>query len=96
MDLNMTTVTIPLSTYPNQIVSAVINNDRWTISLFTRLGQLFATVETEDNGVLVSNRVCLDSVPITPNLVFIDGNGTKNPEYTGLNSRFFLVWSDET
>ena len=92
----MTTLTVPLEAYPNQIVSAVINNDRWTISLFTRLEQLFATVETEDSGVLVSNRVCLDGVPITENLVFIDANGTKNPEYTGLNSRFFLVWSDET
>ena len=84
----MTTLTIPLEAYPNQIVSAVINNDRWTISIFSRLDQIFATVETEDNGVLVSNRVCLDGVPIA--------NGTKNPEYTGLNSRFFLVWSDET
>ena len=88
-------LTIPLEAYPNQVVSSVINNNRWTISLFTRLGQLFATVENETDGVIISNRLCLNQVPITKNLVFVDIFGTKNPTYTDLNSRFFLVWTDE-
>lgn len=92
----MTTVIIPLDAYPNQSVSVMINSIRWTVTLFTRLGQIFATVETDKDGVIVSNRVCLDKVPITDNLVFVDANGVKNPNYTDLNSRFFLVWTDES
>lgn len=86
---------IPLEKYPNQTVSSVINSTRWNISLFTRLGQLFATVENDTDGVIIENRICLDRVPITKNLVFLDIFGTQNPTYTDLNSRFFLVWTDE-
>lgn len=92
----MTTVTIPLEQYPNQTVSVMINNVRWTINLVTRLRQLFATVENDADGVIVRNRLCLNKVPITENLVFIDIDGEQNPDYTGLNSRFFLVWTNES
>lgn len=92
----MTTVTIPLETTPNQTISVVINNVRWTITLNTRLGQIFATVENDQDGVIIRNRVCLDKVPITQNLVFIDMDSNQNPIYTGLNSRFFLVYTNES
>jgi hypothetical protein len=91
----MTIATIPLDTYPNQTVSCMINNKRWNISLFTRLGQLYASVENSKDGVIVHNRVCLNKTPITKNLVFIDTNGDADPTYTGLNGRFLLVYSDE-
>lgn len=87
----MTTVTIPLDATPNQTVSVVINNVRWTIKLNTRLGQLFASVENDRDGVIVRNRVCLDRVPIKGHLFFMDLDKNQNPTYTGLNSRFF--WS---
>lgn len=91
----MTTVTIPLERYPNQTVSVMLNSVRWTINLTTRLHRLFASVTNEADGVIVHNRLCLNKVPITDNLVFIDIDGEQNPDYTGLNSRFFLVWTDE-
>ncbi|MCO6514764.1 MULTISPECIES: hypothetical protein [Snodgrassella] len=91
----MTTVTIPLEAYPNQTVSFVMANKRWFVSLFTRLGRLYASVENSKDGVIVHNRVCLNKTPITKNLVFIDTNGDADPTYTGLNGRFLLVYSDE-
>ena len=87
---------IPLDSYPNQDVSFVLQNKRWFITLVSRLGMLYASVENDHDGIIIQNRVCLNQTPITKNLVFIDVDVDDNPTYTGLNSRFFLVYSDET
>lgn len=87
---------IPLDSYPNQDVSFVLQNKRWFITLVSRLGMLYASVENDHDGIIIQNRVCLNQTPITKNLVFIDVDGNDNPTYTGLNSRFFLVYNDET
>lgn len=87
---------IPLDSYPNQDVSFVLQNKRWFITLVSRLDMLYASVENDHDGIIIQNRVCLNQTPITKNLVFIDVDGDDNPTYTGLNSRFFLVYSDET
>ena len=89
-------MTIPLDQYPHQSVSFVIKKKRWFITLVSRLGKLYASVENDHDGIIIQNRVCLNQPPITKNLVFIDVDGNDNPTYTGLNSRFFLVYSDET
>ena len=89
-------VSIPLDAYPNQTVSTTINNIRWTIELDTRLGRLYATVSNDSDGVIVRNRLCLDGIFITQNLVFIDQDGNQDPVYTGLGGRFSLVWTDES
>lgn len=94
MDHEMNLI-IPLDKYPNQTVSAMINNSRWTVQLFTRLNQLFATISNDVDGVIVRNRVCLDRIFITKNLVFVDQFGTQDPEYSGLVDRYQLVWTDE-
>lgn len=91
----MTTLTIPLDAYPNQNVSFVADNQRWFVTLRTRLGKLYASVENDHDGVIIHNRVCLNKTSLSRNLVFIDTNGHDDPVYAGLNSRFFLVYSDE-
>ncbi|SPL71519.1 phage baseplate plug family protein [Acinetobacter stercoris] len=90
-------VTIPLDAYPNQTVSSIIAGQRWTFTLQTRLDHLYATVENENQGTLVLNRICVDGAFITPNLVFIDTQGNSDPIYSGLNEvgRYKLVWTDE-
>ena len=87
---------IPLDSYPNQDVSFVLQNKRWFITLVSRLCMLYARVENDHDVIIIKNMVCLNKTPITKNLVFIDVDGNDNPTYTGLNSRFFLVYSDET
>ena len=89
-------MTIPLDQYPHQSVSCVIKKKRWFITLISRLGKLYASVENNQDGVIIHNRICLNKTPITKHLMFIDLNGNDDPIYTGLNSRFFLVYSDET
>ena len=89
-------VFIPLDAYPNQTTSTTIKNVRWSIELNTRLGRLYATVSNEADGVIVRNRLCLDGIFITKNLVFIDQDGNQDPVYDGLGGRFALVWTDES
>lgn len=88
-------VTIPLEAIPNQKVSVMINGQRWTVTLETRLDQLYATVENQKEGVIIYNRICLYGSFITENLFFIDMQGESNPVYTGLGTQYLLVWSDE-
>lgn len=88
-------LTIPLNQTPNQTVSTVIQGQRWTITLQTRLEQLFATIENQNKGVIVENRVCLHGSFITENCVFIDVGGDSNPTYMGLGDQYVLVWTDE-
>ena len=91
----MTILKIPLDAYPNQSASFIVNNKRWFVTLRTRLGKLYASVENDRDGVIIQNRVCLNNTPITKQLVFIDINGHDDPVYSGLNSRFFLVYNNE-
>lgn len=87
--------TIPIEPVPNQKVSAMIAGQRWTITLETRLDQLYATVENQSNGLIVSNRVCLYGSFITQNLFFINMQDKTDPVYTGLGSQYLLGWTDE-
>ncbi len=91
----MTLMTIPLEKAANQRISFVVDNLRWVLTLRTRLGKLYASVENNRDGVIIQNRVCLNNTPIIKQLVFIDLNGHDDPVYSGLNSRFFLVYNDE-
>ncbi|MCX8748206.1 hypothetical protein ABV523_17905 [Snodgrassella alvi] len=92
----MAIVTIPLNAAPNQTVSFVMDNKRWLVTLNSRLGNLYASIENDRDGVIINNRICLNKTPLSKNLVFIDTDGSQDPFYTGLNSRFFLVYTNET
>ncbi|MDS7935674.1 hypothetical protein RMB03_17365 [Acinetobacter sp. V91_7] len=88
---------IPLNAYPNQEVSFIMNGQRWTLNLETRLNNLYASVSNESQGTIVLNRICLNRAFFTSNLVFIDTEGAEHPDYKGLgdSGRFKLVWFDE-
>ena len=87
--------TIPLEKTANQTVTTSIDGDQLNITLMTRLGFLYASVTSRNDGEIIKNRVCLNRVPITENLIFVDIEGEDPPNYNGLNSRFFLVWQNE-
>ncbi|AOA58335.1 phage baseplate plug family protein [Acinetobacter larvae] len=88
--------TIPLDAVPNQTVSTTINGKQYRITLETRLDQLYATIE-DNAGLIIANRICLASAPITRNFVFIDLDGSQDPIYSdiGPNGCFKLVWRNE-
>lgn len=86
-------LTIPLQQVPNQSVTVVINNSSYDLELNTRLDDLYLSV-VKDGTPIVYNRICQNKNFID-NFAFIDMDAEENPNYTGLNNRFLLVWTDE-
>ncbi len=91
----MIAYTIPLQKIPNQKVSTTIDNIGYDIELNTRLGNLYISI-IKDGVPVVYNRICLNNAFIAENFVFTDMNVNDDPDYTGLNDRFLLVWVDSS
>jgi hypothetical protein len=92
--------TIPLDPLPSQVVSFILNtNDICKVFIYyTRYG-LFIDVwwnnEVIVTGVLCENynKIVRDQYLGFPgDLCFYDGQGTDDPVYTGLGSRFALIY----
>ncbi|MEX6224800.1 hypothetical protein AB6F55_08140 [Providencia hangzhouensis] len=84
---------IPLSPIPNQILNFTLDTDEYEIELNTRLGHIYATVK-KNNESVVCNRICRNMTYICQWLIFADQQGNTDPKYTGLGSRYRLVWVD--
>lgn len=84
---------IPLSPTPNQSLSFTLGGSNYDITLESRLDNLFATV-TKDGEYLVCNRICRNMTYICQWLIFADTVGNTDPVYTGLGSRYRMVWID--
>ena len=91
--------TVPLQPVPSQTLQTVLNGQNVAISVYQRTTGLY--VDTSVNGALVSSAVIArDQVPLVPtaylgfagNLLFTDTLGTDDPTYTGLGSRFVLLF----
>ncbi|MEY0595425.1 hypothetical protein AB7309_19125 [Providencia manganoxydans] len=82
---------IPLSAVPNQVLTVTLEQNTYEITLETRLDNLFATVK-QNGEYLVCNRICRNLTYICRWLLFMDVTGNTDPVYTGLNSRYKLVW----
>ncbi|MBC8947095.1 hypothetical protein [Xenorhabdus indica] len=87
-------VEIAILPIPNQTTSFTIDSDLIDLTLESRLGAIFATVQ-KNGEYLVCNRVCKNLSYICQWLVFVDIEGNADPEYSGLGSRYKLVWNDE-
>ncbi|KER03406.1 MULTISPECIES: hypothetical protein [Photorhabdus] len=87
-------VEIALSPIPNQTTSFSISGDLIDVTLESRLGKIFATVQKNEE-YLVCNRICRNLSYLCRWLIFVDIEGNSDPEYSGLGSRYKLVWNDE-
>ncbi|EOF5040214.1 hypothetical protein ACPW90_003781 [Providencia rettgeri] len=84
---------IPLSPIPNQTFSFTNGTDEYEVELNSRLNKLYATVKKNNENV-VCNRICRNMTYICQWLIFADQQGNTDPEYTGLGSRYRLIWAD--
>ena len=90
----MSIYSVPLEAVPNQIVSTTINGQTWFITVETRLDHLYISFRT--NGVDVCfNRVCENLNWVYDNFLFADLEGTTDPQWQGLSTRYLLLWTDE-
>lgn len=91
-------LTVPLSPVPSQSVKVVLAGQNCTISLNQKPQGMFVNVSVDAVPVVVTV-VARDAVPLVcreyegfvGNLLFIDSQGSLDPEYSGLGSRWNLV-----
>lgn len=95
---------IPIQPVPSQQVLCVLDGQNCSISIYVRGAKGFQNVyvDLNSNGTnmclacLSHNAVALDSCNswdgFLGNLYFIDTQGTDDPQYTGFNTRWFLVY----
>ena len=90
---------IQIQPVPNQTVKTVVGGQNVQIALYQNGQGMFCDVNV--NGIDVSvGTLALNFVPLAPanyngmtgNLVLIDTQGTSDPDYTGLGTRWALVY----
>lgn len=94
--------TIPIQPVPNQTVLCVLGGQNCQINIYLRGDNIF--VDLNSNGIdMCIGCLGLNAVPLDAcnsydgfqgNLYFIDTQGFDDPQYTGFNSRWMLVYLD--
>jgi hypothetical protein len=93
------TYEIPLSATPSQSLAIQLGGKSCRISVYQKRTGLFIDLSVNDvvvlPGVLGRDRTWLvrgAHIGFPGDLTFIDSQGATDPVYTGLGSRFSLVW----
>ena len=90
---------IPVQSVPVQNLKVVLGGQNCELLIYQKTQGLF--VDVSANGVAVVNAtIARDSVPLVSrnyvgflgNVLFIDTQGNDDPFYTGIGSRFTLVY----
>lgn len=95
--------TIPLAAVPNQTLQVQLGEQPCTLDVRQTSFGLFINV-TVNQTRIVAGVICQNLNPIVRStylgfvgdLVFYDTQGTDNPVYTGLGSRFLLMYVETT
>lgn len=90
---------IPLSAVPSQNLSVTLGTQRCSISVYQKSTGLYFDLSVAGSRV-VAGMVCRNRVNLVRrsyaafvgNLAFVDTMGSADPDYTGLGSRFQLVY----
>jgi hypothetical protein len=90
---------LPIIAAPNQTFRATLGGQYCTINLRTLGGNLFADVLV-NSAPIILNRLCLNQTRIVReaylgfmgDFVFVDTQGSDDPVYTGLGTRFLLIY----
>jgi hypothetical protein len=92
-------LTIPLQATPAQSLSAVLGGQNCQINVYQKSTGLFLDLSVS-NSPIIAATICLDRVRLVRepylgfigDLVFADTQGTADPVYTDLGSRFILLY----
>ena len=96
-------VTVPLQAQPNQQLKIVLGGQNCQISVYMRGSYLFMDLNVNGqeifSGASVRSFILQNPCPYRPfvgDFIFVDEQGIDDPVYTGLGSRWQLVYlSDE-
>ena len=90
---------IPLQAIPNQSVAVTLGGQSVRLRVYQNFYALFIDVSINEAPIL-QGAICLNQVRIVRSLylgfigdlVFIDNQGTSDPVFSGLGSRYSLVY----
>lgn len=90
---------VPLNANPNQTLTVGLNNQACQLDVYQKTGGLFMDVYV-NNALIIAGVLCENLNRIVRSLylgfsgdfVFYDTQGTNDPDYAGLGSRFVLVY----
>ena len=93
---------IPLQQVPSQTLNVYLNNQNCKISIFQKSNGLFFSLNV-DNVDYIDGVIALNLVSLVPNkyngfignLFFYDILGTSDPDYSGLGSRWLLIYNEQ-
>src|SRR6185312_13883234 len=93
---------VPLQPVPSQSVSVVLGNQNCRIDVGQKSTGLFIDLYVND-VLIIGGVICENLNRIVRNkyfgfvgdLVFIDNEGTNDPDYTGLGSRYSLAYLED-
>ena len=96
----MTNQIIPLNAVAAQNFTILLNNQNCKIKLYQTSTGLYCDISV-NNIISAQTVLCLNQVNIVReayqgligNLFFFDTQGTNDPYYTGLGSRYLLIYS---
>lgn len=81
---------IPIKPEPNQSLFVRLGDYNYSLEIITRLGCQYITVAV-NSATMVSNRALKSFAPIEGDLVLVDTQGSDDPTWERLGSRFKLV-----
>ena len=91
-------ITIPIRAIPSQSFSTVIDNRNFVIALNQKSNGLFCDINVDGVDVSLA-AIARNGVPLIKldysgqgNLLFVDMHGQSDPDYTGFDTRYFLVY----
>lgn len=92
-------IRIPIRAIPSQSFMSVINDVAFTFHFYQREGSMYCDLNVDDNPIWYG-LICHDRTPMkerrttifSGNLMFVDLEGTEDPTYPKLDSRFVLVY----
>ncbi|HEY0120658.1 MAG TPA: hypothetical protein VGC14_02665 [Rhizobium sp.] len=92
-------LTIPLQAIPNQTVTVTLDDQVCQINLYQCSEAMFIDLLVENSlivgGVICENQnriVRSDYLGFSGDIAFVDTQGSDDPIYTGLGTRFFLTY----
>ena len=95
----MTAVVIPLNPVPSQTLNVTINNQYCTINVYAKWTGMYFDLYV-DNLPIVTTKITRNELPLVNSsyngfvgdFYFIDTQGKDDPLYTGLGTRWLLVY----
>lgn len=92
-------IIVPLQPVPSQTLRITLSGQACNISVFQKGDFLFFSLSINGNPIITTiialNRVLLVREPylgVIGDFAFCDMQGTNDPEYAGLGSRYMLVY----